>query len=89
MCVVDCKDIPRMASPEASLTDPSAAQQVNLSLPLFRYTTETPTFAELDARAGMGDQKASNFFKTAKQQNLLGNLHQIRRYATVKDSMAL
>ena len=89
MCVVGCKDIPRLASPEASLTDPDAAQQANLTLPLFRYTTETPVFAELDARAGLGDEKANDFFKTSKYLNLLGNLHQIRRYASVLDSMSL
>ena len=89
MCVVACKDIPRLASPEASLTDPSSAQQVNLKLPLFRFTAETPAFLELDTRAGLGDEKANDFFKAHKYYNLLGDLHSVRRYASVLDAMNL
>lgn len=80
MCVVACKDIPQLASTEASLTDPNAPQRVNLTLPLFRYTHETPAFAELDARARLGDDKASNFFKVNKK--LLGQLSDLRHRLT-------
>ena len=89
MCVVSCKDIPRMASPQASLTDPRAPQRKNLTLPLFRYTSETPVFVELDVRAHLGDNKANDFFKTNKTQNLLGSLQQLRRRTSVFDSMSL
>ena len=85
MCVIACKDIPRLASPESSLTDPTSTQQVNLKLPLLRYTTETPTFLELDIRAGLGDEKANNFFKTHK----LGDLRSVRRYTSVLDAVNL
>lgn len=79
MCVVACKDIPRMTSPQASLTDPNAPQRLNLTLPLFHYTAETPAFAELDSRAHLGDAKAVEFFKSEKSLNLLGpSLHQLR-----------
>ena len=76
MCVVACKDIPQLVSSEASLTDPNAPQRMNLMLPLFRYTTETPAFAELDIRARLGDDKASEFFKVNKK--LLGHLSRLR-----------
>ena len=89
MCVVACKDIPQMVSTEASLTDPNSPQQINLTLPLFRYTNATPVFVELDARAGLEDDKAGDFFKTNKHLNLLGDLHQLRRYSSVLDSMSL
>ena len=89
MCAVACKDIPRLASPESSLTDPSSAQQANLKLPLLRYMTETPAFLELDIRAGLGDEKANDFFKTHKYYNLLGDLHAVRRYASVLDAVNL
>lgn len=85
MCVVDCKDIPQMASPQASLTDPNAPQRKNLTLPVFRYTSETPVFVEIDARARLGDDKANDFFKTCKNTNLLGNLHQLRHNTSVFD----
>jgi hypothetical protein len=89
ICVVACKDIPRLASPESSLTDPSSAQQANLKLPLLRYTAETPAFSELDMRAGLGDEKANDFFKTHKYYNLLGDLHSVRHYASVLDAVNL
>lgn len=80
VCVVACKDIPQLVSSEASLTDPDAPQRKNLTLPLFRYTHETPAFAELDARARLGDDKASEFFKVNKK--LLGHLSQLRHRLT-------
>ena len=89
MCVVACKDIPRMVSPEASLTDPRTPQRKNLTLPLFRYSSETPPFVELDVRAHLGDDKANDFFKTSRTHNLLGSLHQFRRRISVFDSMNL
>ena len=90
MCVVACKDIPRMASPQASFTDPNAPQRLNLTLPLFHYSKETSAFAELDARAHLGDSKANEFFKSDKSLNLLGlSLHQIRRRTSVFDSVNL
>ena len=76
MCVVACKDIPQLVSSEASLTDPNAPQRMNLTLPLFRYTHETPAFVELDARARLRDDKASEFFKVNKK--FLGHLSHIR-----------
>ena len=83
MCVVACKDIPQLASPEASLTDPDAPQRKNLTLPLFRYTSETPVFAEMDARSHLGDAKAANFFKVNK--NLLGHLSRLRHRSSSKN----
>ena len=80
MCVVACEDIPRLSSPEDSLTDPNAPQRVNLTLPLFRYSHETPAFVELDARARLGDDKASDFFKVNKK--LLGHLSDLRHRLT-------
>jgi hypothetical protein len=80
VCVVSCSDIPRLASPESSLTDPNAPQRVNLTLPLFRFTHETPNFIELDARARLGDDKASDFFKVNKK--LLGHLSDLRHRLT-------
>ena len=77
MCVVACKDIPRLASPEESLIDPNAPQRKNLTLPLFRYTSETPAFVELDARARLGDDNATAFFKVNKK--LLGHLSTLRQ----------
>ena len=85
MCVVDCKDIPQMASPQASLTDPNVPQRKNLTLPVFRYTSVTPIFVEIDARARLGDDNANDFFKTSRNTNLLGNLHQLRQNASVFD----
>ena len=82
MCVVACKDIPQLVSPEASLTDPNAPQQMNLTLPLFHYTTEMPAFAELDARARLGDDKASEFFKVNKK--LLGHLSHLWHHLSTK-----
>ena len=76
MCVVACKDIPQLVSSEAMVSDPNAPQRKNLTLPLFRYTNETPAFAELDARVREGDEKASNFFKVNKM--LLGPLLRLR-----------
>ena len=76
MCVVACKDIPQLISSEAMPSDPDAPQRKNLTLPLFRYTSETPAFAELDARVREGDEKASNFFKVNKM--LLGHLLHLR-----------
>ena len=87
--MVACKDIPHLAPPESSLTDPTSTQQANLKLPLLRYTTETPAFLELDIRAGLGDEKANNFFKTHKHYNLLGDLRSVRRYASVLDAVNL
>lgn len=95
MCVVACKDIPRMNSPHASLSDPNAPQRANLTLPLFCYSTGTPVFTELDNRAHLGDTKAIEFFKSDKYVNLLGpSLHQLRRHGrisvhTVFDSVNL
>lgn len=89
MCVVACKDIPQLSSPESSLTDPSSAQQANLKLPLFRFTSETPAFVELDTRAGLGDEKANDFFKAHRYYDLLGDLHSVRCYASVLDAMSL
>ena len=74
MCVVACKDIPRLASPEESLMDPRSPQKKNLTLPLFHYAKATPAFVELDARAHLGDTKAADFFKVNKYHKLLGNL---------------
>lgn len=85
MCAVACKDIPQMASPQASLSDPNAPQRKNFTLPIFRYTSETPVFLELDGRARMGDIKANEFFRTNKSLNLLGNLHQLRHNTSVFD----
>ena len=82
MCVVSCKDIPRLASPETSLTDPNAPQRKNLTLPLFRYTKETPAFAEIVARSRLGDTKASEFFKVNKK--LLGHLSELRHRLSSK-----
>ena len=76
MCVVACKDIPQLVSSEALPSDSDAPQRKNLTLPLFRYTSETPAFAELDARVREGDEKASNFFKVNKM--LLGHLLRLR-----------
>ena len=86
MCVVACKDIPQLIPPEASLTDPNAPQRVNLTLPLFRYTQETPAFAELDARARLGDDMASEFFKVNKK--LLGHLSHLRHRLSSRSLMA-
>ena len=86
MCVVACKDISRILSPKASLSDPNAPQRVNLTLPLFHYSTSgvTPVFAELDNRAHLGDAKATEFFKSDKSSNLLGpSLHQSRRHGRI------
>ena len=80
VCVVACKDIPQLISPEASLTDPDAPQRKNLTLPLFHYTNETPAFAELDARARLEDHKANEFFKVNKK--LLGHLSHLRHRLT-------
>ena len=82
MCVVSCKDLPQLVSPEASLTDPDAPQRKNLTLPLFRYTSETPAFVELDARARLGDDKATSFFKVNKK--LLGHLSRLRHQLSTK-----
>lgn len=82
MCVVACKDLPQLSSPEASLTDPNAPQRMNLTLPLFRCTHETPAFVELDARARLGDDKASEFFKVNKK--LLGHLSRLRHQLSSK-----
>ena len=71
MCVVACKDFPQLLPSEASLTDPNSPQRKNLTLPLFRYTSETH-LSELDTRARLGDGKASDFFKVNKK--LLGHL---------------
>ena len=76
MCVVACKDIPQLVSSEASLIDPNAPQRKNITLPLFRYTSETPAFVEIDARSRLGDAKATSFFKVNKK--LLGHLSQLR-----------
>ena len=86
MCVVACKDIPRILSPQASLSNPNAPQRANLTLPLFHYSTPgvTPVFAELDNRAHLGDAKAIEFFKSDKYSNLLGpSLHQSRRHGRI------
>ena len=71
MCVVACKDIPQLLPSEASLTDPNTPQRKNLTLPLFRYTSETQ-LSELHARAHLGDGNASDFVKANKK--LLGHL---------------
>lgn len=87
MCVIACKDIPRILSPQASfvITDPNAPQRANLTLPLFQYSAPgTPVFTELDNRAHLGDAKATEFFKSDKGLNLLGpSLHQSRRHGRI------
>ena len=82
MCVVDFRDIPQLSSSEHSLTDPDAPQRKNLTLPLFRYTSETPAFVELDARARLTDDKATDFFKANKK--LLGHLSRLRQRLSSK-----
>lgn len=89
MCVVACKDIPRIASPQASLTDPSAPQRKNLTLPLFRFTRTTAVFSELDSRSHLGDAKAEHFFKLYRYQSPLGDLSPVRRRSSLFDSINL
>lgn len=91
MCVVACKDIPRMASPEASLIDPNAPQRKNMTLPLFHFdfTRDIPVFTEIDARSRLGDTKAVHFFKTYRHQSLLGDLSPVRRRSSVFGSINL
>ena len=89
MCVVACKDIPRIASPRVSLTDPSAPQKKNLTLPLFRFTRTTSVFSEMDVRSHLGDAKAAHFFKVYKYQSPLGDLSPVRRRSSVFDSINL
>lgn len=83
MCVVACKDIPQLASPEMSLVDPNAPQRKNLTLSLFRYTRETPAFVEMNARSRVGDSKACEFFKVNKK--LLGHLSKLRQRLSNKN----
>ena len=80
MCVVACKDIPHLSSPEESLIDPNAPQRKNLTLPLFHYSKATPAYVELEARAHLGEAKAAEFFKMNKHHQLLGSLPIIRRH---------
>lgn len=82
MCVVACKGIPQLISSEASLTDPDSPQRKNLTLPLFRYTSETPVFVEIVARSRLGDAKAMGFFKVNKK--LLGHLTRLRHRLSSK-----
>ena len=89
MCVVSCKDIPRLASAQASLTDPRAAQRKNLTLPLFRCYKETLAFRELDVRSHLGDAKANDFFKMSKNQNFLGDLSLLRHRTSLFESISI
>lgn len=89
MCVVSCKEIPKMSSSHTSLTNPSGPQRKNLTLPLFHCSTESSVFTEIDTRAHLGDEKAIEFFKTNRTLNLLGSLPQSCRRTSVFDSMHL
>lgn len=89
MCVVACKDIPRLVSAEASLIDAEAPQPKNLTLPLFHYSQQTSAFAELDVRARLGDNQANDFFKLERTQHILGNLANLRRRGSLLDSIIL
>ena len=89
MCVVACKDIPRLSSSQTSLTDPRATQRRNMTLPLFRCTKASLAFKEIDVRAHQGDAKANNFFKVCKNQNFLGDLSLLRHRTSLFESISI
>lgn len=73
MCAVACKEIPHLStSLKVSLSDPTAPQRKNYSLPLFRFSSETPALAELIARTDFKDENAAKFLRTNKL--LLGHI---------------
>ena len=66
LCVVACKDVPRLSGGTASLTDPNATERKNLTLPLF-HASETLALQELDDRHQLDDKEAAAFWKTYKK----------------------
>ncbi len=57
LCVVSCKDIPRLSASRASVLDPDAPECKNLLLPLF-HIKETLALRELEARNDRYDAAA-------------------------------
>ena len=66
LCIVSCKEIPRLASATASLSDPNAQERKNLVLPLF-HIPGSVTLNELDARKEGSDSEASDAWKVYKK----------------------
>ena len=74
MCAVACKDIPHLSqtSLTQSISDPFAPQRRNLTLPLFRFSSETLALDELTARTDYKDAGAAKFMKM--NELLLGHV---------------
>ena len=66
LCVVACKDIPRLDSGIASLGDPDAQVRKNLVLPLI-HISATVTLHELETRKEASDSEASDAWKVYKK----------------------
>ena len=71
ICVVACKDIPRLREDEAekqrAILDNTAPQRKIFSLSLFHYplnVSHAYARAELESRAEIGDSKAKQIIKT-------------------------
>ncbi len=63
LCVVSCKDIPRLSASRASVLDPDAPERKNLLLPLFQIK-ESLALRELEARSNRSDPAAAKALKS-------------------------
>ena len=65
MCVVPCKDIPRLGADDEqrAILEVDAPQRKVFRLPLFRPPNASPIRAELESRAGFSDSKAKHITK--------------------------
>lgn len=66
LCIVACKDIPRLDSGIASLSDPDAQVRKNLVLPLI-HISPTVALHELETRKEASDSEASDTWKVFKK----------------------